>query len=601
MNSLLSLEELAVLNRVEAEPDLEVYFFRKIKKLKWFDELVKREFVNPTKIPSPEETEKGYYTIPLWPVCEYLVNSSEHLKDPENGEYAEKYLQSIRDVTSNSREVGVGNNNTWWKFSQVLRNIPIEFITEEDLENIAYWLDDRFGADLVVGELIDWLVDLQQVKSEVALSLSLKLLPVLFEVNIAPSKYSSKKDEATLKYQSYQLSKFVDSLAGVMGEMIGVPVVDFFTQRLQEVLEINEDDNWSVIWRPAIEDHEQNTRQDDANDFFVDVLRESMLGLCKSLGEGAEEPIVKLLNSECRTIQRVGVYVAGVSFQVLSAEVIGKLLTPGFFQEKYRHETWVLLNNNFNKLESAEKEKVFSIIEDLIPSVENGKPTKEAIAYRHSLWLAAIKDKDKLALELYNKCVETSGTVPDHPSFASYHMTTIGVTNDSPIDATALRILLKKPSDLVSTLNDYEPVTRFNEPDIDGLINAVSDLFLSDQSALFENIEIFSTLKPYFLYSILYSFTNKWSNEGAEEREDWSGTWPKLLEFIYELVKLDSFWQASDNTSGAYIGNVSTVVGEIGRLIEAGCKKDDHSFGVEHIETSRVILETALVLSLIHI
>jgi len=595
MSSSLTLEELAILDRVEARPDLQVYFFGKVKQLKWFDELNKRGFLDPSNNPIPQQTAKGYYTIPQWPVCEYLVNSSEHLNESENSEYAKKYLKFIRGVTRYSREVEVGNERTWWKFSQLLRNIPIELINEEDIGNLSYWLDDPFGSDLVVGELIGWLAELQQEPTEVAVDLSLKLLPVLFEIKTAPCKYSPEKNEATLKFQSYQLTRFIDSLASDMGESIGERVTDFFSRCLEEVLEISGDDGWSVLWRPAIEEHDQNTKQDEANVFFVEALRASMEGLCKDSSVGGNGQTSKLLESDYQTLQRIGLHIAGEFFEILPREVIDVLLQPKFFEEGYRHETWMFLNKNFNKLILDKKEKVFSIIEGLTPSVENGEPAKEAIAYRQSLWLVAIKDQDQQALERYQKCLEVSGVEPEHPSFASYHTTTVGVTNDSPIDSNELRVLLESPSEFVSVLNDYEPTSRFNEPDIEGLIAAVSSLILSEKEALFEGENAFASLKPYFLYAILYSFTNEWGNKGEQDSNNWNVTWPRLLSFIKEIVKLGGFWECSPSTSaGGYIGNTSTVVGEIGRLIEAGCKKDEHAFGVENIERSKDIIEALL-------
>ena len=70
----LSPDEIDILERVVSKKELQPIFFRKVKGLKWFDELAKRGFFNPDQNPVPlPAKQEGYVNIPTWPVTEYLV------------------------------------------------------------------------------------------------------------------------------------------------------------------------------------------------------------------------------------------------------------------------------------------------------------------------------------------------------------------------------------------------------------------------------------------------------------------------------------------------------------------------------------------------
>ncbi len=83
--SNLTYRQLDALDRIEQNPALQLFFFKKVKGLKWFDELEKRGFFNPELNPRPVKSDKeGYFSIPGWPILEYLEQTAPELRQPEN-------------------------------------------------------------------------------------------------------------------------------------------------------------------------------------------------------------------------------------------------------------------------------------------------------------------------------------------------------------------------------------------------------------------------------------------------------------------------------------------------------------------------------------
>ena len=145
----LNPAELDLLKRVDAKEELRPFFFRKAKGLRWFNALDERGYFDPAGNSAPVPAkEEGYVSVPFWSVTDYLVATSPELRAEENRAYAERVLGIIRVVTNAAREQEFGNYRTWWQFSKIIQNIPVDLITPEDLGYVDYWLSDRYERGL---------------------------------------------------------------------------------------------------------------------------------------------------------------------------------------------------------------------------------------------------------------------------------------------------------------------------------------------------------------------------------------------------------------------------------------------------------------------
>ena len=419
------------------------------------------------------------------------------------------------------------------------------------------------------------------------------MLDVLFTISSIDSRYSSNKLEAVLQLDGYQANKFVERSAIEIGEQLGLAAVELFEQKFTEVLEINGNDKWSNLWRNAIAEHKQNSRNHDADDIVLKLFRDSLLGYFQS-NQTAEskEKLIDLISNEYETVKRIGIFVASECFESIDEQIVALVIESKNFNDKYRHELWHFLNKHFVELSNPQQTSIIASISAL--EVTNDETTvieDKPTAYKQSNWYAAIKDASDVAKENYDQCIAITGVEPEHPDFSCYTSSWVS-GHSSPLTVTELAVMLENPSLLVTFLNEYEHVGHFGEPGLEGLVETFGELILLDDCIVLNNLEYFIDLKPHYLNEIFSSYSKLWSNK---KQRLWESLWPKLLNFAYNLFQQDSFWQSPDNNvSGPFIGDRHWVVSTYCRLVESGCEKDARAFDINLSDTVKSTLELIL-------
>jgi hypothetical protein len=586
----LSPRELDVLDRMARSNELSDLFFRHAKGLKWFDDLEGRGYFLADKIPPPQPAQQeGYVNVPSWAATNYLVQASSELLNESNIIYASRFLDIIRDVTNYSLEKDFGNYKVWLQFAKIIKNIPNKLIQLGDLELVKYWLNDRYDRGLIVDSLGGWVSDLLDDNSESSGQLAKGMIEKIFEFDVITRMTgSSEKKEAVLRFDSYHANKLLEMIGFKAGEVLQGEVIEIFQARLEGMLEALENDRWSVIWRSAIEEHEQNHGNDDASDILVKSLRDSLLGYFNVDPDGARIMLAYLLDSQFVTVHRIGLYVAGEQFENLNGELIDLVTDERFFTDYYRHEQWWFLKKNFPHFEAEIKTKTISIIQSLRIS-DDGIENPKSSAYAQLNWLSAIKGADDSVSALYIEKNEITGVEPENPDFSSYM--SVGWSGpESPFSVEELRPL--SPHELVEILNNYKDPGSFREPGLEGLVKTFKELVKVEPRFIYEHLGIFVELKLPFVYELIEAFVELWKEKYDIE---WYDTWPELLEFVTGVMNKESFsLEVEDSSNGLFVATGNWVVSSIGRLIEEGCKSDDHAFERSNIAPAREILRCIL-------
>lgn len=591
MPDILSPKQRSALNRALKHEELLPLLFSKVKELYWFDAFYDAELLAAENNPAPKAAkEENFFQIPTWPITEYLVASSNSLKEPKNKPFAVKYLDLIRNVTLYTIEHGYGNYRTWWQFSKVIQNIPTDLIEPKDMALVKHWVSDKFERGIIGNELGKWLSALLETGDDHNNDLAFGLLETFYQVDFQDKKnVSSERKEAFLSFDSHYSDKIAKKVARQAGSFLKERVIELFKVQLELILAEQKNDSWSAVWRPAIEDNDQNLSRENADDILLKSLRDALLGYFESSSAEAEVYICDLLGNQYVTIRRVAIYSSDINFNKLTEKTVNLLLVEDFFSDNYRHEMWKLLQNNFNSFNQEQKNSVYEIINKQIILDDDNNKEDGATAYRQSIWLSAIRQYDKKATHLYDECIKIIKVEPDHPDFASY--STVGWTDHkSPIELSVLRSLDARQ--LVKTLNTYEDPRRFKEPGIEGLVKCFSELVKLDACSLYEELFVFLDLDIPFIYELIEVFNRHWSEK---KPLPWEKVWPKLLDFLEQLVSKSRFWTYPDEArGGAFVANKDWIVGSIGRLIESGCKSDEHAFNIENIARAKNILNILL-------
>lgn len=587
----LTPKELALLASIDANEELRPFFFRKAKGLKWFDALDERKYFDPSGNSAPVSAkEEGYVTVPFWPVTDYLVATSPEFLVEDNRAYAERVIAILRLVTQRAREQEFGNYRTWWQFSKIIQNIPVDLITPEDLGNVDYWLDDRYERGLVAGELGEkWLVALLEQTSHEAKILALELLRTLYKASFNTKTLGgSERQEAAFRFDTWHAEKITKAVAGKSGKVLGQPAVQVFKDELQRVLEVLGNEGWSSLWRAAIEDHPQNHHADDVEDILVVGLRDSLGAWVSEAPEESVRFVAGLLQNSQQILTRIAIHTIRQNYHHLRESVDG-VVSESHFKDSVRHEMWHLLHERYPLFPEPIKLRALKIIEKLAEHDDDGSLNAKATAYTQAIWLAAIRHHEDALQTGYRERVELVGAEPDHPDFPSY-WSSGPVVHQSPKDREEL--LAMGINELVEFLDGYEDPGHFKQPGLAGLINAFKAAVKAAPLKYSPHLEKFACLDTAYVYVLIEAFSELWS----EKKElPWDDVWKSLLNFCEAVIEREAFWSPENSGQRAtFVANRYWVVGSIGRMIEAGTKSDEHAFSPELLGQAKGLLLTLL-------
>ena len=586
VNELIA-KELELLKRIDEKKELRPLFFRKVKGLKWFDPLAERGYFNPDANPKPVPAkEEGYVNIPIWPVVDYLEKTAAELADEKNYRYVEKYLQVLINTTTYAIKNEVSNYRTWWKFAEIISQIPHNSIPIENIDIIDYWLDDKYERGLVaqvIGER--WLPRLLQVNDAHAIQLSTRIIEILYKVIFIEDKYGGKgKQKASFRVENYQVQKITERTAMLAGENIGLKAIQIFDSFLIKILDKIQNDLWSYLWRPAIEEHEQNKHREDAENVLIQAYRDSLGGYIRMNSNEAAEYVKKMLVSEYQTIERLAIHVISINYHLFT-DVIDRLLDEKYLDSNYRHEMWHFLNKSYPKFSALQKEKLLELISGINRYDDKGEFHAGISAYNKAIWLSAIKEHGDMEANLYVESTDIVKTKPAHPDFKSYMSVGWG-GRKSPKTIEELKAL---PIDeLVQELKNYKDPGGFDEPGLEGLVKVFKQLVKTEPLNYYLNLNKFISLNLAYVYEIIEAFKDLWIEKS---KLPWDEIWTKLLEFCLGVIEQDPFWHHENaKRRESFVANRYWIVSSIGRLIEAGTKTDEHAFNEENLPNAEEIL-----------
>ena len=584
----LTANEIDLLARIQASPELRILFFRQVKGLKWFDVLQEAGYFKAENIPAPiPAKEVGYVQIPRWDAVEYLVNTVHELSNESAKEYVPRFLEIIVAGTRYAQDNDFSNYHVWWQFAKILFKIPCEVLTPDDLGVVDYWLDDKYERGLVTDVIgVKWLPLLLANDNEHLLSLAYRLLDILFEV-----RFSTEKDakRVSIRFSDYTAEKVTESIADVAGRRLGKRAVLVLQSKITRLLDELENDTWSAVWQPAIEKHEQNKYHHDAENVLIEVYRNTLCGYMAVNPAEACEYISSLLNCPYQTIKRVAIYCIGKYYESCKS-FTDTLLDENYFQANYRHEIWHFLNQHYGGFSEVQKQKVFALIQLEVQTDNDGLVIEGASAYKRSIWLIAIKDFGDEELLRYQEALTVSKTKPENPDFSSY-MTVVWGGHHSPYSVEELGAL--SISELAKTLNEYKGSKDWSEQGIEGLTQALKQVFKNTPLKYCYLLHSFSNLDLTYINSIIEAYSDLWSDK---IKLPWDDLLQYLLEYITSILDQPRLrcCLASAQQGDGIIVDCNRIVSAIARFFESGAKSDDHAFPAKYHNNIEVILKNLL-------
>lgn len=584
----LTLKELDLLKRIDARPKSIPIFFRKVKGIKWFNELNNRDFFAAQNNPRPQDsTVEGHVFVPVWHVLDYLEKTTEELNENQNEEYFKKFVAILLSVTEFARIEQYSNYRTWWKFAQIIANIPSKYLSESDLEVVDYWLDDSIDTSLVSETIgVKWIPTLLLDHCDNhSHQLALKLVSLLFKVKLDSESNSFDDSHAVrLRIEAFQCREIIDHISKPLGKSLGARVLPRFESDIERILKHLDSDHTSVIWRSAIEEHEQNRTLDQPIDLLIDIFRDTLNAYLATNTEESIDYVTKLLKSNFKVLRRIAIHAIDVGFQSCN-QLFDLLLKPQFWEElHYKHELWTLLNHQYKSLNESQREAVLNNINSIVSNTDTS--SDQSLAYRKASWLAAIQKYGEEEEQAYRKYVKLANAEPEHPSFQIY-IQSGSVMPKSPISLDQMSKM--NLPELIMYLDNFKE-DRFNffESPIDGLFNTFRQLIKFHPVRFAREIRVFDNIGLRYTYQIIEAYRELWTEKASLT---WTDIWDPLLQFCQRLVCSDRFWNEENSKSmDPMIPNRKWVVGSIASLIESGVNHDDHAFDPKFLDIAEDIV-----------
>lgn len=572
-----SPQEIKIVVDVYRQEEYQRYFFGKLDRLIWLPYLRNYGFFN--RNPKPIENPPGSYKIPGWPVLDYLEKVSKECSKPGNEDYAKGLIQIIRDVTNYRDENGqkIDNYLTWGIFIKILVNLPAEVIKLEDMVLIEEWLDSRFSTTLVVADIGRHLVTkfLGSLDHE-DWGKAGKIVEIVTKPK-QPTRGHDEVDPDTV-IDSYWLRELFKKNASLLGTRCGIQTIGTLVERIKEAL-VERKDEYSFIWRPAIEDHEQNIGDNTTRDVLVSALRDVLTAFLESEYPDKENVLNRLLNSELKTIKRIAIFTVGKKwgeYKHLFWQSIAEFIN----EISLKHEIFLAIKENFRKFDQNEKRQMIDCIEVGPKWLPEENKERYVVNWKLRWYAAMYSQGDHEFDALYAKYKAITGLEPEHPEFASYSKSYTGTV--SPILIGEL-LKLSVP-EIVQYLSEFkEPQGWPGRPSEEGLGDILKEAVKREPQKFASELDQFLEVELLYKHCMISALKELWQEKKSID-------WERVLDFCLKIVSRPEFWKDETTYEDTEIRYCNWVTSAIADLIESGTNDDSWAFDKKHFPITENIL-----------
>ena len=135
---------------------------------------------------------------------------------------------------------------------------------------------------------------------------------------------------------------------------------------------------YTSIWRPAIEDHEQNWGHDRTVNGLVNATRDTFLARLQAHPDELRAAVEGLLEMQAGILKRMGIYLL-VELGNHDRDLVAAVLTNKLFFDdpEFNHEFHRLAEARFVLLTEAERERYFALVDETTLERSQGHPDQE--------------------------------------------------------------------------------------------------------------------------------------------------------------------------------------------------------------------------------
>jgi hypothetical protein len=505
-------------------PEQRRYFFDNLENAAWVKPLAESGFFTDPPDPIRDE-ERGTIAPPTWPESRYLARMAQHAP------------QDVSDVIHNIRPTQ--NSRVHEDFLDAALAMPPD-IAKSFVQDVIRWITEPNGLLVPdkVGRLITHLANEGEV--DAALRLARETLRLVLDPRPVLSP------EPAPRFNEWEYGEILRRRVPVLVTAAGLRALTMLCNLLNSAVRLsveegdrNRPEDYSYIWRRAVEEHAQNG-PGGVKSLLVPAVRDAALSIIEADPSSVRDVIATIEGFNWNIFRRIALYLLARKPAEAPDLVSAHLCERATFSNAaLRHEYAALLGKTFDSLEPEQQQTVLNWISDgpdpqLLRSrfeTESGLD-EEAVAQYVRVWT-----RDRLSwigdalppewAQRYKELVDAFGQ-SEHSDFPSWTSGTLTGPN-SPKTASELNSM--PAIEVVRFLSKWRPdEDAFMGPSHEGLGRELSSAVAAEPARYSLVATNFRGLDPTYVRSLVSGFRDALNAHKAFE-------WPPILALCRSIVE----------------------------------------------------------------
>ncbi len=292
----LTNKELTALNLLEKGPDHQNYFFSRLASRRLFPEILKRGYFDATENPKPTKDKiHDHLVTARWPALDYLVTLAKQPNSPLAG----NILEIIRDITIPKTFTQTDNFFTWAQLAEAFANLPTDVISIGDFDLVKRWLNWDTNSGIIVTTLSKTLLPKLLMSDRNGDQLKLcALVDAITTITWRDEKSFGRNNKvAEMRTDPYWIGPLFNDHASELAKMAGKAIINNLSGKLRQVLEGENDDGYTYIWRPQIE-RPDNPQRRNVKGVLISAIRDILSNLVPNYTEDAKTIVDDFIRHE---------------------------------------------------------------------------------------------------------------------------------------------------------------------------------------------------------------------------------------------------------------------------------------------------------------
>lgn len=549
----------------------------------FFDLLNEAGLFAPDCNPAPIRAgQPEYVHISFWPALPYLETVAKKAGEGDDLTLAAKVMAVVRTVSSFRESDGSARDNyhTYRVFAAILGLVPVGAVTKEDLDLIPQWLNNKYESGMVAHTLdqgvIGKLLASDSLTERYKACVIVRHCTAIGWTGGLPGR---KKPVPVVK--DVWLSKLVKHHAVTLGVRVGKEAADLFLERVRELFgKEGRDKGPSWVWRPAIEDHDQNHSRYPEN-IFIEGLRDLLLSWVDQEPSVALPYAYDLMVDDAEVVRRVAIYLINHRWR-LFRDSFFQFVEPKLFDQGHLHELCGLLRDHFHDFSDEEKAKTVDAIRE-IPPPDKGDASTMLLRDAQRKWLLPLVGKGYPPVDAWFQELQSDPSLSklsDHSDFHVYMESWSG-PGPSPF-TTAELIAWAKDGSLIENMNNLQPGDTWRGSPIRALVDTLEEAIGIAPDTFLGLLPDFVMAKRPYQYGIINGFKRLWGMSLKDQAlKDWDRAWEALVRFFEAIMTDDDFWNEEIDSDQRQEPNRDWIPSAIAGFLEAGTKNDSHAYPVD--------------------